>query len=393
MTTVTRERKLNPALNFFIQFLRIAVGVLFIFSGVVKANDPMGLANKMTEFFEPAVWNMPYMIPYVLPLSILMIGFEIIAGVALLLGFAFRVFSFLLLLLNIFFTFLTAYVYYWDVIMHSAKVRECGCFGDCIKISNTETFWKDVILLVASIILFLFRKRIKPLFPKYPNTAIFVLSIFFAFGVQWWVLEHLPFHDCMPYKVGNNIWEKKQMPPGSKPAVYSSVFTYKKDGVTKEFTQDNLPWQDTTWVFVDRKDKLISEASGEPEIKDFVVNDYAGNDYTEPMLKEPGYTFLLFVKSTAKARTDNMDKLQALVKSAQEKHVPFYILSSDNKEATEAWKAKWNLQYAELYTIDGTANKTALRTDPGLLLVEQGTIRGKWSFRDYPSSVDAAAKK
>ncbi len=389
-TTVTRDVHRNQALNIFLQILRVAVGLLFIFSGVVKANDPMGLANKMMEFFEPAVWNMPYMVPYALPLSILMIGFEIIAGVALLLGFAFRIFSFFLLLLNLFFTFLTAYVYYWDVIMHSAKVRECGCFGDCIKISNSATFWKDVALLAAALILFLCRRYIRPLMPKYPNTSVFVLSIFFAFGIQWWALEHLPFHDCMPYHVGNNIWEKRQMPPGSTPAVYESVFTYQKGGVKKDFTQDNLPWEDSTWVFVDRKDRLIKEAVGEAEIKDFTVNDFAGNDYTEPMLKDTGYTYLLFLKNPAKARTDNMDRLQRLIQDARKKGVNFYILSSGAKAATEAWRDKWGLQGVDLYTIDGTANKTALRSDPGLLLIKAGTIKGKWSFRDYPD--DAPAK-
>jgi uncharacterized membrane protein YphA (DoxX/SURF4 family) len=383
-TVIRQEPPQNPVLNIFLQILRIAVGLLFIFSGVVKANDPMGLANKMTEFFEPAVWNMPYMIPYALLLSVMMIAFEIIAGMALLLGFAFRAFSLFLLLLNIFFTLLTAYVYYWDVIMHSAKVRECGCFGDCIKISNSETFWKDVALLIAALILFIFRNRIKPLLPKYPNTAIFILSIFFAFGVQWWALEHLPFYDCMPYKVGNNILEKRKLPPGATPAVYESIFYYKKDGITKEYTQDNLPWEDTTWVFVDRKDKLIKEAVGEAEIKDFTVSDFAGNDYTEPLLTDPGYTYLLFIKNPVTARTDNMDRLQRLIKDAQKKRVNFYVLSSGPKEATEAWKEKWNLQGVELYTIDGTANKTALRSDPGLILIKAGTIKGKWSFRDYP---------
>lgn len=387
-TTVYRkEPTRNLPLMVFLQFLRIAVGLLFIFSGVVKANDPMGLANKMTEFFEPSVWNMPWMIPYALPLSVLMIAFEIIAGVALLLGFMFRLFSLFLLLLNIFFTFLTAYVYYWDVIMHSAKVRECGCFGDCIKISNAETFWKDVVLLAAALILFLFRNRIRPLLPKYPNTAIFVLSIFFAFGVQWWALEHLPFYDCMPYKVGNNIPEHMKLPPGSTPAEYQSTFIYKKDGQSKEFTQDNLPWEDTTWVFEDRTDKLIKPAVGEAAIKDFSVSDFEGNNYTDAILQDPGYTYLLFVKNPQKARTDNMDRLQRLMQDAKKNNIPFYVLSSGNKQATEDWKKKWNLSYAELYTLDGTANKTAVRTDPGLILIKAGTIMGKWSFRDYPDKV------
>ena len=394
-TTVTRQetKKQNPILNVFIQILRIAVGGLFIFSGVVKANDPMGLANKMKEFFEPEVWNIPGMVPYALALSVLMIGFEIIAGVALLLGFMFRLFSILLLLLNIFFTFLTAYVYYWDVIMHSAKVRECGCFGDCIKITNSETFWKDVALLVASIILVICWRYVKPLFSKYPNTALFVLSIFFAFGIQWWALEHLPFHDCMPYKVGNNIPEKRMPPKGSVTDSFSIVMLYKKDGVVKEFTTENYPWEDSTWVYVDRKDKQVRWGNATPEIKDFKIGDLnTGDDYTDAVLSTPGYTFLLFVKDVDKARTDNMDVLKALAAEARAKKIPFYILSSDMKDRTIAWMNKWQIP-AEAYSIDGTANKTAIRTDPGLFLIEQGTIRGKWSFRDYPKTVDAATKK
>ena len=185
-------------MKYILWLFRIVVGLLFIFSGLVKANDPLGLSYKMNEFFE--VWGTMWAIKYSLALSVAMICFEIIAGVALLLGAAFRVFSFLLLLLTSFFTFLTAYVYLTD------KIKECGCFGDCIKISNAETFWKDVILLVLVIILFIFRKRVKPIFSGYATTALVVLTVFFAFFIQWWTLEHLPFYDCLPYKVGTNIY-------------------------------------------------------------------------------------------------------------------------------------------------------------------------------------------
>ena len=132
----TSAPKRNTGLQIVLEILRVIVGVLFIFSGLVKANDPSGLANKMIEFFEPAVLNIPSLIPHALAFSIVMITAEIVLGVTLLIGFAFRFFAWFLLAINIFFTFLTAYVYYWDVIKHSAKVRECGCFGDCIKISN-----------------------------------------------------------------------------------------------------------------------------------------------------------------------------------------------------------------------------------------------------------------
>src|ERR1043165_422722 len=135
--------------------LSIIVGGLFIFSGLVKANDPLGLTYKMKEFFE--VLHLTFLNEYAFYFSILMIAFEIISGVAVLIGYAFRTFSFLLLLLNFWFTFLTAYALY------SGKIKECGCFGDCIKISNEETFWKDVVLSVMAIILFLYRGRVQPL--------------------------------------------------------------------------------------------------------------------------------------------------------------------------------------------------------------------------------------
>lgn len=359
--------------------LRIIVGGLFIFSGVVKANDPLGLSYKMNEFFE--VWHMPWAERYSLSLSVMMIGFEIIAGVALLLGAAFRAFSFLLLLLTTFFTFLTAYV------LFSGKIKECGCFGDCFKISNEETFWKDVILLVLVIVLFLFRKKIQPIFKGGFTAILIALTTVFAFGMQWWALEHLPFHDCMPYKIGVSIKEKTMPPPGSTPDEYSDIFIYEKDGVKKEFTSDNYPWEDTTWVFVDRITKLVKKGNAEPEIKDFVITDLTGNEHTEEILNEP-YVFLLFLKDPAAARTDNVAALQSLIKKCNQLNIPFYVLTSGNAEASKNWLQKNNLIPNDMLVFDLVANKSAVRSNPGLMLLQQGVIRGKWSFRDYPK--DAA---
>lgn len=366
-------------MKYILWLFRIIVGVLFIFSGLVKANDPLGLSYKMNEFFE--VWGTAWAIKYSLALSVLMIGFEIIAGVALLLGAAFRVFSFLLLLLTAFFTFLTAYVYLTD------KIKECGCFGDCIKITNQETFWKDVVLLVLVIILFAFRKRIKPIFSGYPTTALMVLTAFFAFFVQWWALEHLPFHDCLPYKIGANILQKTQIPPGSIPDKYETVMVYEKDGVKKEFTMENYPWQDSTWKFVDSKSKLVQKGNAEPEIKDFTINDFDQNDHTQEILSTQGYVFLLFVKDPDHARMDNVDRLRNLMKKCGELNIPFYVLSSGSKEVTDAFKDKNKLYPADYMVIDATANKTAMRSNPGLMLLKNGVIQNKWSFRDYPKDI------
>ena len=364
-------------MKYVLWIIRIVVGVLFIFSGLIKANDPMGLSYKMNEFFE--VWHMYWMMPFSLTLSVLMIGFEIIAGVAVLLGYAYRVFSFLLLLLITFFTFLTAYV------LFSGKIKECGCFGDCIKISNTETFWKDVVLLVLGIVLFIYRDRIKPLLGGYTGTSLMILTVFFAFGFQWYRLEHLPAWDCLPFKVGVNMIEDRQIPQGAIPDQYENIMIYEKDGVKKEFTMENYPWQDTNWKFVDRIDKLVKKGNAEPKIKDYIITDYDGNEYTSQILGTPGYTFLLYVRDTKNARMDNLDKLKELISACKAQGVPFYILCSDNKEEGYAFVDKYGLNQAELLVLDRTVSKTALRTDPGLMLIEQGVIKGKWSYRDYPS--------
>lgn len=372
-------------MKYFLWLLRIIVGALFIFSGLIKANDPLGLSYKMNEFFE--VWGMHGLMEYSLSLSVLMIGFEIIAGIALLLGVAFRVFSFLLLLLTAFFTFLTAYVYLTD------KIKECGCFGDCIKISNAETFWKDIILLILVLILFAFRKKIQPVFNNKITTALMVITVLFAFGIQWKTFNYLPYYDCLAYKKGVHIWTKMQAPPGSTPDVYKTMMVYEKDGKQQNFDETNYPWQDSTWKFVDSKSILVSKGNAEPAIKDFVLNDYSGNDLTEAILKEPGYTFFLFIRDVNKATTENIDRLQTLVTTANQLNIPFYILSSSAKADADRFAAQYKLQGAQWLIVDGTVSKTAMRSNPGLMLLKDGIIQDKWSFKSYPKGISMSANQ
>lgn len=366
-------------MKYVLWLLRIVVGALFIFSGLIKANDPLGLSYKMNEFFE--VWHMPGMADWSLTLSVLMIGFEIIAGIGLLLGAAFRIFSFLLLLLTVFFTFLTAYVYLTD------KIKECGCFGDCIKISNAETFWKDVILLILVLILFAFRKKIKPLLNTRVTAVLMTLTVIFAFGVQWYTYNYLSFHDCLPYKEGTNIWAKMQPPPGSTRDVFKTVMTYEKDGVKKEFDESNYPWEDTTWKFVNSESVLVQKGNAEPEIKDFVISDRDGNDQTQQILQEKGYTFFLFIKDPRKANTANLDRIRNLATIANQLNIPFYILCSASQSEADAFMQQHRLEGAQWMIIDGTVSKTAMRSNPGLMLLKDGTILKKWSYRSYPEKI------
>jgi len=366
-------------MKYVLWLLRIVVGVLFIFSGLVKANDPLGLTYKMDEFFD--VLHMSFMSSYAFAFSLCMIAFEILCGVAVLIGYAFRTFSFLLLLLNIFFTFLTGFA------LVTGTVKECGCFGACIKISNTATFYKDIVLLLLSLVLFIYRARIMPLLPKVAGTVTIVLTILFAFGIQWWALAHLPFVDCLAYKKGNNLWEKMHVPPGAIPDKYESVLIYEKDGVKKEFNSQNYPWQDTTWKFVDRTDKLVQKGNAEPDIKDFSLTDYAGSDHTEELLTAKGYEFLWFVKDPSTAHLDNMDVLHALIKQAQQLGVPFYVVCSAGKADAEAFQKKMELTNIDFLVLDGTVEKTVMRSNPGLMLLNNGTVEHKWSYKDYPKAI------
>src|SRR5688572_17092290 len=202
-----------------VNIVRIIVGLLFIFSGLVKANDPHGLSYKMQEFFE--LWDMSQFHSWTLTLSILMNAFEIIAGFALLLGWRIRLFIWLLLLLILFFTFLTGYTYV------TGKPTNCGCFGDCIPITSKTSFLKDVLLTILIGLLFWKQKYIRPLLANKANTLAMLLVILFSFGIQWYTLNYLPIFDCLPYKVGKNINAQMQIPADGVPDSMVITYVYK----------------------------------------------------------------------------------------------------------------------------------------------------------------------
>lgn len=363
-------------MRFLLTLIRIIVGILFIFSGVVKANDPLGLSYKMEEFFH--VLHLNFLSPAALTLSVIMIGFEILAGVALLLGFKMRIFGTLLLILMIIFTFLTAYAYL------SGKIKECGCFGNCLPISAGTSFWKDVILLILVLIIFAFRKRIKPFLGRFFTWLLMIIGLVFAFGFQRYTLKHLPVIDCLPYKVGNNIPELMKIPPGATPDKYETVFIYEKNGEKKEFSADNIPWQDSTWHYVSREDKLVQKGNAEPKIKDFVITDFSRNDSTQRVLNHYGFTFLFMVKQVNKAEEEGWEnKMHKLQADCQRFGIKLYGITASTASNVAQFKQAHNLEFPFLQ-MDATAIKTAARSNPCLILLKQGTIKGKWSYLDMP---------
>lgn len=363
----------------FLNISRIIVGVLFIFSGLVKANDPLGLSYKMQEFFE--IWNMHWLNDYTLTFSILMITFEIIAGVAVLVGYKMRLFSWLLLLLIIFFTFLTGYA------LFSGKVRECGCFGDCIPLTADQSFMKDLFLLVLIIPIFLYSNRIKPALSVRNSILILFFSTVLTIALQWFVLLHLPVVDCLPYKIGNNIPENMKAPAGSIPDSTVINFVYKKDGKEVEFTAETFPedFDDSIYTFVKRYDKVVRKGNASPKIKDFALKTYWGNDTTHALLSEDRYQLYLFVKNDYKH--GNWPAMMNLVIStAKGKKIEPFLVTSIPFETLKENPLKVFTAMTPL-ACDAVAIKTAARANPTLLLVKNGTILGKWAYSDLEHAV------
>lgn len=364
---------------YILNFIRIFVGVLFIFSGLIKANDPLGLSYKMNEFFE--VWKMESFVAYSLYISIAMIIFEILAGVAMIIGYAYRSVSFLILLLTIFFTFLTGYA------VLSGKIKECGCFGDCIPLQAHQSFIKDIVLLILVTILFISRNKIESFLSRITGTIVIFITLVLSLGVQIYVLRNLPFVDCLAYKVGTDIWKDMQMPPDATPDVYKTLLIYEKDAKRIEFTEeqfmaDSTLWDNPAYKYIDSKSELVKKGTGLPKIQDFSVRDFAGQDYTEALLLDEGYSYLLFVKDADKV-SGKMDDLKSLIKQCHNKGIGFYILSANDEATTNRFKTRFGLD-ADAYAIDGTMCKTAMRSNAGLMLIKKGVIINKWSRYNYP---------
>jgi uncharacterized membrane protein YphA (DoxX/SURF4 family) len=372
----------------WLQLIRIFVGLLFIFSGLIKANDPSGLSFKMQEFF--GLWGMGGLNDYAMFFSIVVITFEIIAGVGILIGFAFKTFAYLVLLLMLFFTYLTGYAVWYE--WSTGKKMACGCFGDCIPLTAQQSFWKDIILLVLVILLLVYRKHIRPLFSKTGAIVSMAVVTAVALFLQWYPLSYLPYIDCLPYKVGANIVEKMQVPEDAEEDVYETTYFYKnlQTGDRKEFSQDEMLaknlWQDTlNWAYDTAYTVLIKEGNSIPEIIGFKLIDFEEEDQTDYLLSHPKPVFLWFVRDVSAASEENMDYIRNLSQLCDANGMEFFMLTSSSREETDKFLLKHKL---ELYTavLDPTTSKTALRTNPGLMLVKKGTILGKWSSKNYPKS-------
>lgn len=385
-----------------INIIRIFVGLLFIFSGLVKANDPLGTAYKMEEYFE--VWTADlatstfflknalinlfhFLNDHTLFLSVTMNAFEIIAGAALLLGWRMKLFSWLLLLLMVFFTILTGYTY------KTGRPTNCGCFGDCIKITPEYSFYKDVLLSILILVLLFARRHIKPLFSAGMNTGLMFLATVFSFGLQWYALRYLPPVDCLPFKKGNSIPEKMKMPANAVPDSIVMTFVYEKQGQKVEFTADKFPadFNDSVYKFVNRYDKLVRKGkNNEPPIRGFALTgakhaDSTGvettSDSTLVILSQPK-SLLLFNNILPDKDPAWKNDLLAVYAEAQKKGIPFYFVTT-NRDSAIAIYSQMGFRNINVLSCDFTAIRTASRAVQTLYLLNNGRVEAKWSNANF----------
>jgi uncharacterized membrane protein YphA (DoxX/SURF4 family) len=332
----------------------------------------------MQEFFE--VWAadgylpklMDWLNKYAVGFSIFMITLEVVLGLALLLGAQKKITTWLLLLLTLFFTFLTAFV------LFSGKIRACGCFGDCIPLTPIQTFTKDIVLSTLIIIILIGQKHIKPLFKNMLNSIIILMATIAVLWLQFYVLKHLPVKDCLPYKPGNNIVELRKMPKDAVQDKYNYTFVYEKAGVKKDFDVTALP--DSTWSFVERKQVLVEKGKNNtPLINDFTFTTESGNDTTTDILTQSGEYYLLLVKDLPPADAPWISTLNKLY--TEKKAAGFGVYAVTAASAKQIRSILKNDM--PVFTCDGTALKTAARVNPTLYLMNGPVIKSKWAGADF----------
>ena len=353
---------------------RWVVGLVFIFSGLIKANDPLGLSYKMQEFFE--AWHLHGFETYTLPLSLCMNVFEVVAGVAILVAWQMRLFSWLLLLLIIFFAFLTGYA-----VLHPEQIKTCGCFGDCLPLTPTQSFFKDLGLLILILLIFLERKKIVSALRPGVARAILFCSFAMVCIFQWYVLTYLPVIDCLPYKKGNNLASELARDKAARPDSFAITFQYRKNGKTVAFDQDHLPvGMDSSYEFVGRYDRLVKGGENRTSISDFNLATAGGIDTTQAVLAGNRQVWIMVRHIEPGASW--LKQADQIISAAHKNGWKVLIITSVPEEAGKRFLGSTTL------TSDATVMKTAARANPVYLLVDKGTILEKVSNPDYRKVLD-----
>lgn len=365
----------HKAETILLAIARIVVGCVFVFSGFVKSIDPLGSTYKFDDYFRAFGHGFEWLTQVSFPLAIALSTLELVIGLSLLLKVHLRVIAWITFLFMLVMTPLTLYI------AHYNPVTDCGCFGDALVITNWQTFFKNVVLLALSIVILAFNWRYHALLFVRGQHAALALFVSLGIGLSVYSYRHLPMIDFLPYKVGVNIPEAMNLPADAKGDEYLTTFIYEKNGVKKEFTLENYPKGDSTWTFVDQKSVLISEGE-KPKIHDFSIVDSRYEDITPDVLEYTGHTYLLVMYDLAGASEEGAREAEEIYRKALTRNHRFYALTASSDAAIKAFAEKTGVTFP-FYKTDPTTLKTIIRANPGLVLIKNGTIIGKWNWRDF----------
>jgi len=353
---------------------RILFGVVFIFSGYVKAIDPLGSTYKFQDYF--LAFGTEWLFPVALPLSVLMSSLEFVIGVTVLLGIKMRYSAWGGMLFMLFFTPLTLYI------ALANPVSDCGCFGDALVISNWATFYKNIFILAASIFIFVHKDKIKPFWSEKQDWFLVGFITFFIVMLSVYCLRNLPIIDFRPWRIGNNIQEKMK-PVQEEIAEFSFIYRNTVTGEQKKFSLDNLPSSAEGWEYVDRTENILQEFIP-AAIEDFVIQDEYGYDYHEAYLGNPDYQFLLIAYDLRRTHGKSFNKrINEFAAEAEANNISFIALTGSSLEEIDLFRHEMQAAYP-FYQSDAIKLKTIVRSNPGLVLMKDWVVIHKWHHRNIP---------
>ncbi len=364
-------------MKIFDQFSRFFVGCLFIFSGLIKLNDPIGTEIKMEEYFEVFATDFgsffSFFIPYALEIGMIIIVLEVVLGIAVLLQYKMNITTKVLLGLMIFFTFLTFYSAYFN------KVTDCGCFGDAIKLKPWQSFYKDIILMFFVLHLFWYRSRFKPVLRTREGHAVIILATVVSLFTGIYAVRHLPFIDFRAYKIGNNI--PKQMQPQEQPDI---EYVFEKDG--KKVTSKKFLPEAEGYKYKDSR--VLNADKTVAKITDYAVTSVEGEDVTQNTFEGTKLIFIVYNVNFASVK--NIGKIRELIKSLDGK-IDMLALTSSSEADFEAFRHQYQLAIPYFFA-DATVLKTIIRSNPGIAVWKDGTVKGMWHHNDTPSAAEVLEK-
>lgn len=362
---------------------RIFVGLLFIFSGLIKANDPIGFGYKLDEYW--LVFGTDFLMPHSATIAIVVCALEILLGALLLLGFYRRIVAWGLLLLIIFFTFLTFYSAFFEV------VTSCGCFGDAIPLTPWESFIKDLVLLAFILVIFVWREHIQPVTKDRPTTAITTLALMvISIGVGVYTYNFLPVIDFFPYKKGSNIPELMVLPEGAEPDQYEIIYTlkHKESGEERTMTDkaylDEGIWQDDNWEIIGEPSSRLVKKGYTIPITDLLITDANGEDHTENIITNPYYNLIIVAYDLDATNKSALATINELVRQAATMYnIRAVLLTSNSSEDALALSRELDL-LAEVFYADAVPLKSMVRANPGVMLMQNGRVINKWHYNTVP---------